>query len=138
MLNFVPISSPIPNRGDLVNYIELAGLTYLQKVTDLVTGGALHIEPGIWVNITPPAADAPPGTASAPQNVARMGTIPHGNSLLAQGTAILVPNLPDNTFNPDAVAPANTALFGVNAPMPVPERSAGSRPTTCPTSRRPP
>ena len=57
-----------------------------------------------------------------------MGTIPHGNSLLAQGTAILVPNLPDNTFNPDAVAPANTAPFGVNAPMPVPGTLGGFPP----------
>jgi hypothetical protein len=80
-LSFTPISSSIPNRGNVVNDIELFGLTYLQKVSDLLTKGALHIEPGIWVHI--PSQDS--GTT---QSVARMGNIPHGNSLLAQGTAI--------------------------------------------------
>src|SRR5579862_8380205 len=50
-LSFVPISSSIPNRGDVVNDIEMFGLTYLQKISDAVTGGALHIEPGIWIHI---------------------------------------------------------------------------------------
>ena len=50
-LSFIPISSSIPNRGNAVNDIELFGLTYLQKVSDIVTKGALHIEPGIWVHI---------------------------------------------------------------------------------------
>ncbi|MGO8848005.1 MAG: hypothetical protein ACLQFI_22320, partial [Methylocella sp.] len=72
-LSFIPIASSIPNRGDLVDDIELFGLTYLQKISDSVTGGALHIEPGIWVHI--PSQDD-----GATQSVARMGTIPHGNS----------------------------------------------------------
>ena len=50
-LSFIPISSSIPNRGDIVDDIELFGLTYLQKVSDSVTKGALHIEPGIWIHI---------------------------------------------------------------------------------------
>jgi hypothetical protein len=80
-LSFTPISSTIPNRGFAVDEIELFGLTYLQKITDTVTGGALHIEPGIWVHI--PSQDS-----GGTQSVARMGNIPHGNSLLAQGSAI--------------------------------------------------
>jgi hypothetical protein len=36
------------NQADM---IELFGLTYFQKVTDSVTKGALHIEPGIWIHI---------------------------------------------------------------------------------------
>ena len=48
-LRFDPIASSIPNRGDAQDDIELFGLTYLQKISDAVTGGALHIEPGIWV-----------------------------------------------------------------------------------------
>ena len=48
--------------------------------------GALHIEPGIWV--TQPATDFPPQSVPKPaQLVARMGTIPHGNSVLAEGIA---------------------------------------------------
>jgi len=85
-LKIDPIGSSIPNRGFGQDDIELFGLTYLQKISDAPTGGALHIEPGIW--ITQPATTYPPETAPpGAQIVARMGTIPHGNSLLAQGIA---------------------------------------------------
>ena len=57
-LKFDPISSSIPNRGVFQDDIELFGLTYLQKISDSVTGGALHIEPGIWVR--QPATTEPP------------------------------------------------------------------------------
>jgi hypothetical protein len=81
-----PIGSSIPNRGFGQNDIELFGLTYLQKISDAATGGALHIEPGIW--ITQPNTTYPPEAAPAgDQLIARMGTIPHGNSMLAQGIA---------------------------------------------------
>ncbi len=83
---FDPISSSIPNRGFAQPDIELFGLHYLQKISDATTGGALHIEPGIW--ITQPATSNP--FLSPPdggQLVARMANIPHGNSLLAQGVA---------------------------------------------------
>ncbi len=112
-LSFTPISSTIPNRGDATPDIELFGLTYLQKVVDLKTQGALHIEPGIWVHI--PSQDA--GTT---QSVARMGNIPHGNSLLAQGTAIELDPFKGNPFNPDVLSAANTAPFKLGTPMPFP------------------
>lgn len=114
-LKIDPIASSVPNRGFAQQDIELFGLTYLQKISDTVTGGALHIEPGIWVTqpaITAPAESPPPGG----QIVARMGTIPHGNALLAQGSAIRVPSLPNGTFE---IKPVNTAPFGVGKPMPV-------------------
>ena len=57
-LEFKPIASAIPNRGFGMDDIELFGLTYLQQISDSVTGGALHIEPGIWVR--QPATIAPP------------------------------------------------------------------------------
>jgi hypothetical protein len=83
-LRFEPIGSSIPNRGFGQDDIELFGLTYLQQIADAGLDGALHIEPGIWV-VQPPTT-FPPENAPAPgQLVARMGTIPHGNSLLAQG-----------------------------------------------------
>lgn len=83
-----PISSAIPNRGFGQQDIELFGLTYLDKISDTFTGGALHIEPGIWV--TQPPTNYPPetpGGQSGAQIIARMASIPHGNSLLAQGVA---------------------------------------------------
>jgi hypothetical protein len=82
VLKFDPIATSIPNRGFVTDDIELFGLTYLQKISDEVTGGALHIEPGIWVKL--------PGAASQAggQIVARMGSIPHGNAILAGGSAV--------------------------------------------------
>jgi hypothetical protein len=80
-LSIDPISSSVPNRGFLQGDIELFGLTYLQQISDTTTGGALHIEPGIWVTV--PATTAPPEL----QSIARLATIPHGNSMLAEGQA---------------------------------------------------
>jgi hypothetical protein len=103
---FDPISSSIPNRGFAQPDIELFGLTYLQKISDATTGGALHIEPGIW--ITQPATSAP--LLSPPpggQLVSRMANIPHGNSMLAQGVA--------TTFDgPPAISPGANPISGGN------------------------
>src|ERR1700685_3044060 len=110
-LSFIPISSSIPNRGDVVNDIELFGLTYLQKISDTVTGGALHIEPGIWIHV--PSQDS-----GGTQSVARMGNIPTGNSLLAQGSAIKLDPYKGNPFDPDQVAASNTAPFPVKDAFP--------------------
>ena len=52
------------------------------------------------------------------QSVARMGNIPHGNSLLAQGSAIKVDPFDGNPFGPDKVAAANTAPFPVDDAFP--------------------
>jgi hypothetical protein len=107
-LRIDPIGSEIPNRGDAIPDIDLFGLTYLQKISDSVTHGALHIEPGIWVRL--PDSVPPNGQ----QNVFRLGSIPHGNALLAQGTAIKVAPA-GGTFNID---PVNTAPFPQGSPMP--------------------
>jgi hypothetical protein len=120
-LSFIPISSSIPNRGDLVDDIEMFGLTYLQKVSDSVTKGALHIQPGIWIHL--PSQDV-----GATQSVARMGNIPHGNSLLAQGTAIKLDPFTGNPFDPDALSASNTAPFPAGGPMPFPGTLSGFAP----------
>jgi hypothetical protein len=88
--------------------VTLFGLTYLQEIVDLVTGGAMHIEPGIWVHI--PSQDV--GTT---QSVARMGNIPHGNSLLAEGVAIGVNPVPGGTFDIDKISAVNAAPFAAGA-----------------------
>ncbi len=85
-LTIEPLGSPIPNRGFGQDDIELFGLSYLQKISDVPTGGALHFEPGLWV--TQPPTSYPPETAEpGEQLIFRMGSIPHGNALLAEGTA---------------------------------------------------
>ena len=118
-LSFTPVSSSIPNRGFAVDDIELFGLTYLQKISDSVTGGALHIEPGIWVHV--PSQDT-----GGTQSVARMGNVPHGNSLLAQGSAIKLDPFQGNPFNPDSVSAVNTAPFPVADAFPTTATPPGS------------
>jgi len=85
-LVITPIGSAIPNRGFGQSDIELFGLSYLQKIHDHHTGGALHLEPGLW--ITQPCTTYPP--EYPPPNgqiIARMASIPHGSAVLAQGSA---------------------------------------------------
>jgi hypothetical protein len=86
VLKFVEIPGDIPNRGLLQIDINLHGLTYLQRISDVnvLTNGkptGIHIEPGIWIRV--------PGTTNPqdPETVARLANIPHGTSLVSQGTA---------------------------------------------------
>lgn len=81
-LEFTLSGGDIPNRGSEQSDINLHRLHYLQKVADCVTHGALHIEPGVWINI---AETADP---KAPAAVVHHPTIAHGDSLLAHSTFI--------------------------------------------------
>lgn len=83
-IEFTPIGSPVYNRGSLQEDIAIYGLTYLQRVTDAMTGGALHVEPGMWLNI--PATTDPSGDAS----LARLATVPHGNAVCTVGHSEVV------------------------------------------------
>lgn len=74
-----PIGGPIPNRGSIQDDIEFFGVHYFQRVTDAFTNEALHVEPGLWLNV--PATTVPPASAF----VVRQASIPHGDSLLAIG-----------------------------------------------------
>jgi hypothetical protein len=78
----------------------------------------------MWV--TQPATTAPPEQPPiGHQIVARMASIPHGNALLAQGSAIPVPSLTNGTFQ---IAPVNTALFAAGTPMPIAGAKGGFPP----------
>jgi len=122
-LKFDPIGSAIPNRGFGQDDIELFGLTYLQKIHEASTGGALHIEPGIW--ITQPPTEYPKEEPKDPndQIVARMASIPHGNALLARGTAASLvkdaPTLPAGAaIYAGSIFPSfNSTPFGVGTPI---------------------
>jgi len=106
-VEFRPIGSPITNRGSQQPDVSLYGVTYLHRVTDAATGGALHIEPGIWLNI--PATADPPADAS----VARLSTIPHGNSVCATGFSenVVPDGLPE-------IPPSNTVPFPIGGEAP--------------------
>jgi hypothetical protein len=100
---------PIPNRGPLMHDISMFGLTYMQQISETSTGAGLHIEPGIWASV-PPTSDP-----NEPATVVRMGSIPHGTVILAQGNAQVLPggpqHIPDNNILPFLLGsppPANT------------------------------
>lgn len=131
-LKFDPISSSIPNRGTFQPDIELFGLTYLQKISDATTGGALHIEPGIWVTHDPTTAP-PENPPAGGQVVARMGSIPHGNALLAGGAAVPFKGAPTLGAPTAAGTPAfsifpsfNTTPIAIPAAPPTPVNAAGA------------
>jgi hypothetical protein len=101
-LEFEEISGPIPNRGFLQGDISMFGVTYLQKVSDVVSGG-IHIEPGIWA-VVPPTTNPAEG-----ETVARLASIPHGTTILAQGTALAV-------NGPPVIAAASITPFAIGNP----------------------
>jgi hypothetical protein len=83
-IKFSAIGGAVPNRGSAQDDINIFGLTYLQQVNDMQTMEGIHVEPGIWLNV--PATTAP----ADPPSIVRQSTIPHGDSLLAQGKGFLV------------------------------------------------
>jgi hypothetical protein len=96
-LQFDAISGAIPNRGLLQQDINMFGITYLQQISDANLNAGLHIEPGIWAVV--PVTTNPAETAT----VVRMGSIPHGTTVLAQGTATGVagpPSIPNINILP--------------------------------------
>lgn len=117
-LNFTPVVIA-GNRGPFVNGVQeeqhLVGLMYEQTIhsvcnTDLckkmgfASGTEIHAERGIFLYIN---------NLNSNFNIARLSTIPHGNSVLAMGNSV-------------EGAPANNDFFGTApiAPKPVP----GGRP----------
>ena len=97
--DFLVIPGVVPNRGlNPQPDLSLYGLHYLQRTSDAdpapspkvlphgystTAGQALHIEPGLFMNV--PAAipgTTPPGNAAT---IVRMGSIPHGVTVLMQG-----------------------------------------------------
>ncbi len=108
-LSFTEIGAPIPNRGSGQDDIFFLVVHYLQQISDAVGNGALHLEPGMWLNI--PATTDPVAAAS----VVRLATIPHGDALLAQGSSLTVAGPPQ--VHPVDSTP--TFSTGPNAGKPV-------------------
>ncbi len=100
ILELNTIGADIPNRGVISALgsttgqpdIKLFGLTYLQRISDFLSREPLHIEPGIWIKI-PPTTVFP---ANPNLTVVRMGTVPHGDSFLAQSSELFaIDSAPD-------------------------------------------
>lgn len=106
-LTFSAINGAIPNRGLLQPDINMFGVTYHQQISDTEQPpNGLHNEPGIWA-VVPQTTDPLEGPT-----VVRMASIPHGTTILAQGTVLTVqgpPIIHDNDIIP----------FGLNGGHPV-------------------
>jgi hypothetical protein len=99
----------IPNRGLLQEDIVMNGLTYIQRISDANMKVGLHVEPGIWATVPPTTNPQEPAT------VVRMGSIPHGTTLLAQGLATVIsgpPTIPNSNINPFGIGnPSGASPF---------------------------
>ena len=83
-LSFKDSLGSIPNRGTLQNDLFLNGVPYVQSINDVTNPApptGIHFEPGIWLSV--PATTGP----QEPMSVARMASIPHGTTIVAQGVA---------------------------------------------------
>jgi hypothetical protein len=109
-LEFSENVGAVPNRGLLQADIELAGIHYLQQVRDVLAGVGIHVEPGFWVTVPLTTNPAEPAT------VVRMGSIPHGTTVNAQGTATagnggpIIPPVSIRPFPIGSAPPPNTAV----------------------------
>jgi hypothetical protein len=86
-LSFSPPLGSVPNRGMVQADAFLNGVPYLQSISDVTNPAqptGIHLEPGLWICV-PPTTDPAEG-----QEVARMASIPHGTTVLAQGTSTTI------------------------------------------------
>ncbi len=98
--DFHVIPGVVPNRGlNPQTDLSLYGLHYLQRTSDAdpspspkvkppgystTAKQALHIEPGLFMNVPAATAGGTPPPGNAP-TIVRMGSIPHGVTVLMQG-----------------------------------------------------
>ena len=85
-LSFSPSLQTIPNRGSGTQAdVKLNGVPYLQSINDVTSlpANGIHFEPGMWLCVPPTAH--PTETAVT---FARMASIPHGTTIVAQGVVI--------------------------------------------------
>jgi hypothetical protein len=107
--HFQVIPGVVPNRGlNPQPDLSLYGLHYLQRTSDAdpkpshhvhphgystTAGQALHIEPGLFMNVPAALSETPPPPPQVPltpppgngPTIVRMGSIPHGATVLMQG-----------------------------------------------------
>ena len=103
-LSFSAPLGSIPNRGTLQDDLFLNGVPYVQSINDVTNPApptGIHFEPGIWLSV--PATTAP----QEPMSVARMASIPHGTTIVAQGVAFPPKNGPPN------IAPVDITPFPI-------------------------
>jgi hypothetical protein len=110
-LSFSKSLGSVPNRGSSAQGdIFLNGVPYLQTINDITLSSqpsGIHFEPGLWLMV-PPTKDPAEQTT-----VARLASIPHGTTILAQGTARTKsgkPTIPAVDMTPFETASPNTKI----------------------------
>jgi len=104
-INFTAVSAPVPNRGGTEEQM-VGAVLYDLTVTDNLTGGVLHVENGMWLNlaqIEPQQVEALETLPPPAQTIARQASIPHGDAVLVLGNSAVsqgVPAIPDNDSTP--------------------------------------
>lgn len=105
-LTFSPSLGDVPNRGTTPQGdIFLNGVPYLQAITDVTDPDpskrpGIHVEPGLWM-VVPPTSTPGEGIT-----ITRMASIPHGTTIMAQGTSKDIagaPNIPVVKITPFTV-----------------------------------
>ncbi|MEO9648765.1 MAG: heme-binding protein [Roseobacter sp.] len=122
-LHFSIVDKGVPNRGSgfdpaTQSAVEadqtIVALDYDQRIiqiaaedfpasgkTDIFQGQAIHKEPGLWLHMTDQNTNG--------INIARLGTVPHGNSLLTLGRA---QNDPVAGLPPNVIPNVNGVVVG--------------------------
>ncbi len=83
-LSFSGALGSVPNRGSVQADAFLNGVPYLQSINDITIAGqsiGIHLEPGLWMAVPPTA------TPHEGPTLTRMASIPHGTTVVAQGTS---------------------------------------------------
>ena len=121
-LSFSPSLGSIPNRGMLQDDIFLNGVPYVQSINDVTNPApptGIHFEPGIWLSV--PATTNP----QEPISLARLASIPHGTTIVAQGVAFPAKAGPPNIHSVD-ITPFPV---GGGAPIKFPSQTASKQDT---------
>ena len=112
-LSFSKSLGSVPNRGFVQGDVFLNGVPYLQTISDITVPSqpvGIHFEPGLWLAVP---ATVDPAEATT---VVRMASIPHGTTILAQGTAKTAPGKP--TIPAVDITPFTTAPPHNKIPFP--------------------
>jgi hypothetical protein len=110
-LSFSKSLGSVPNRGEVQGDIFLNGVPYLQSISDItipLQPIGIHFEPGLWMMV-PPTTDPAEGVT-----LVRMASIPHGTTIVAQGTATTIsgrPTIPAVGITPFPTAGGPTIRF---------------------------
>ena len=111
MLSFSTSLGSVPSRGMVQADAFLNGVPYLQSISDITVAGqsiGIHVEPGLWT-AAPTTSDPTEGPT-----LARMASIPHGTTTVAQGTSTTFagkPTIPSVDITPSPTAGGSKVPF---------------------------